>query len=101
MSSSPRCASRCAHAAVAPFVVENTSCNVSSSYGAPGVDVGDATPQVDDLVAVDVERVAGTDFVVGLEVAHERVAHGLVARLDVPADLDPHRDRVPLRPDRL
>ena len=30
-SSRPRCASRCAHAAVAPLVEENTTCSVSPS----------------------------------------------------------------------
>jgi hypothetical protein len=34
-SSSPRSASRFAHAAVAPLVVEKTSCNESLVYGAP------------------------------------------------------------------
>ena len=55
-----------------------------------GVAVGDAAPHVDDLGAVDVERVARAHLAVLLEVAGERVADGLVPRLDGAADLDSH-----------
>ena len=79
--------SRLAHAAVAPFVVENTSCSVDSSYGRFVAGVRDATPQVDDLAALDVQTEAGTDVAVLLEVAYERVAHAFEARLDDSIDV--------------
>ena len=53
-------------------------------------DVGDAAPDVDDLLAVDVQRVARTDLAVLLEVLRERVAHALEAGIDRPTDPDAH-----------
>jgi hypothetical protein len=47
-------------------------------------------PDVDDLPAVDVERVARALFAVLDEVVGEGVAHALVPGLDGPIDLDAH-----------
>ena len=84
MSRSPRWASRLAHAAVAPLVVENTSWRLSSVYGRAGVAVGDAAPQVDDLAAADVHGRRRAHLAVLLEVGAERVRHAFEAGLDEP-----------------
>ncbi len=52
--------------------------------------VADTAPEVDDLGAVDVERVARPDLAVLLEVVRERVAYAFESRLDVSSDFDAH-----------
>ena len=85
-SSRPRSTSNIADAAVAPFVVEKTSCSVSSCHVAAGVLIGDAAPQVDELLAVAVQRERRTDFAALFEVLGEGRADLLEARRDLAAD---------------
>ena len=54
--------------------------------GPTGRRIGDAAPEVDDLLAVDVHRDLRAELAVIGEVADERVAHGLEAGLDGAAD---------------
>jgi len=50
--------------------------------------IGEATPQIDDLLPLDEEAEGGTDLAVVGEVCGERVSHLLEARCDVSVDGD-------------
>ena len=52
-----------------------------------GVDVGDAAPEVDDLLALHVQRERRADLPVLLEVVRERLLDSLEPRCDFAVDV--------------